>query len=130
MSLTIAGSAAAGDAAVDADLDRLLQGEEVADLLGQRPGAGDDAQVAVGVEPLHHGQVVVEGLVQQPHRDRGDVLDAVRPRGWWRGGWRRAGVHLPLGLLLSARRFGCRSCPAPLHDQHRHACCRPLSGSS
>ena len=70
--------AAAGDAPVDADLDRLLDGEEVVDLLGQRARPGNDAQRAVAVESLDDGEVVVEGLVQLAHRDRGDVGDAVR----------------------------------------------------
>jgi hypothetical protein len=61
------------------DLDRLLESEEIVDFLGQRPGAGDDAQRAVGVEPLHDREVVVEGHVQLVDRDRRDVLDAVRP---------------------------------------------------
>jgi hypothetical protein len=73
--LTIAGSR---HPAVDADLDRLLEREEVVDLLGQRARAADDAQRAVAVEPLHHGEVVVEGLVQLARCDRGDVADAVR----------------------------------------------------
>lgn len=69
--------AGARDPAVDADLDRLHQGEEVAYLLGQWAGAGDYPQRAIGIEPLDDGQVVIEGVVQLADRDRGDVLDAV-----------------------------------------------------
>jgi len=85
----------AGDTTVDADLDRLLLGEEVGEFLGQRAGAGDDPQIAVRVEPLDHGEVVVEGLVQEPHRDAGHLPDAV---GAGEVGGEAAGDEQALGL--------------------------------
>ena len=68
-------AAGAGDATVDAALDRLFQSQEVADLVGQRARRGDHPQDPVGVEPLDHGEVVVEGLVQGADRLAGDAVD-------------------------------------------------------
>jgi hypothetical protein len=116
-------AAGAGDPAVDADLDRLLGDEEVGDVFGQRAGAVDDAQHAVGVEPLDDGEVVVEGLVQVADRLAGDLLDrqpvgerAGQPAGGKQarglgaavggrsGDWHRARLRLHVHLISTADR--------------------------
>jgi hypothetical protein len=68
-------AAGAGDAAVDADLDPLAVRQEVLHLCRRGARQGDDAEHPVGVQPLHHGEVVVEGFVQGADRLLGDVFD-------------------------------------------------------